>query len=394
MIAAPNRKTNIRTEAVAGITTFFTMVYVCVMLTVFFCLSLPISCNLPVAAMAPQAITIKATPWPEADALFRKDPRWLGGDDAYSIDLGAGRVLWLFADSFVATSPSGTRREAVMVRNTLAIQHGYDPSSAAIKFYWRMKKGKPASFFSESGKVWYWPGHGIRVDGRLLIFLMKIHATPGGLGFAAFGWRVVAIDNPDEEPSSWKLRWLPVPQNDLQVIVGSASVIRIDDFVYAFSAQEPAGKHDVYLVRWPLTKARKSDLREPYWWCGEKYGWVPQRLVRRRGAVVFSGAQTEFTVHWDTRLNRFLQVQTEGFGAANMAFRSADHLTGPWSSLETFYRPPDSDRAGTMVYAGKSHPALRGADLVFTYVVNRTGFGDLVNDTSVYYPRFLKGRVE
>jgi Domain of unknown function (DUF4185) len=363
------------------------------MLGIITCLSLLMSCQ-TAAPTQPQAITIKATSWPEADALFRTDPRWLGGDDAYSIDLGAGRILWLFADSFIATSPAGTRRESALVRNTLAIQHGYDPSSASIKFYWRMKDGKPASFFADSQKVWYWPGHGIRIDGRLLIFLMKIQATKEGLGFAAFGWSVVAIDNPDEEPSQWQLRWLPAPRNDLQVIVGSASVIRIGDFVYAFSAQEPTGKHDVYLVRWPFTKAREADLREPYWWCGEKDGWVSQKLVGRRGAVVFTGAQTEFTVHWDSGLHRFLQVQTAGFPTANMAFRSAAKLTGPWSTLAEFYRPPESARAGTVVYAGKSHPALAGADLVFTYVVNRTGFGDLVNDSSVYYPRFLKGRVE
>lgn len=365
-----------------------------VMLTIFACLSWLMGSSLMAAPTQPQAVMIKATPWPEADALFRKDARWLGGDDAYSIDLGAGRILWLFGDSFIATSPAGKRQESLMVRNTLAIQRGYDPSSASIKFYWRTKNRKPASFFAESPKVWYWPGHGIRVDGRLLIFLMKIHATKSGLGFEAFGWSVVAIDNPDDEPSHWKLRWLQVPQNDLQVIIGSASVIRINEFVYAFSTQESTAKHDVYLVRWPLAKAGEGDLREPYWWCGEKYGWVSQELVSRRASAVFSGAQTEFTVHRDPRLNRFIQVQTVGFGAANMAFRSADRLTGRWSSLENFYRPPESDRAGTMVYAGKMHPALTGSDLVFTYVVNRTDFGELVNDSSVYYPRFLKGRFE
>lgn len=364
------------------------------MLTIFACLSLVMSSALKTAPAQTQPIAIKATAWPEADALFRKDPRWLGGDDAYSIDLGKGRILWLFADTFIATSPAITRRESRMVRNTLAIQHGYDPSSASIKFYWRMKNKKPESFFAESKNVWYWPGHGIRVDGRLLIFLMKIRSSKKGLGFEPFGWSVVAIDNPDDEPSQWQPRWLPVPQNDLQVIVGSASVIRIGDFVYAFSVQEPAGKHDVYLVRWPLANAGQGDLSEPFWWCGEEHGWVSQKLVKGRAAVVFTGAQTEFTVHWDPRLSRFIQVQTEGFGGAYLAFRSAEKLTGSWTSLMKFYRPPDSDREGTMVYAGKSHPALSGSDLIFTYVVNRTGFGDLVNDPSVYYPRFVKGRFE
>ncbi|MEE8424717.1 MAG: hypothetical protein V3S11_02750 [Elusimicrobiota bacterium] len=29
----------------------------------------------------------KASPWPEADRLFRQDSRWLGGDGAYSVPL-------------------------------------------------------------------------------------------------------------------------------------------------------------------------------------------------------------------------------------------------------------------------------------------------------------------
>jgi hypothetical protein len=42
---------------------------------------------------------------PEADRLFHSDPRWLGADAAFSIDLGGGRVWWLFGDSFVANQP-------------------------------------------------------------------------------------------------------------------------------------------------------------------------------------------------------------------------------------------------------------------------------------------------
>jgi len=365
------------------------------MLTILFIsLASLFDCSQAPASGQPRAFTIAATAWPEADAMFRKDPRWLGGDDAYSVDLGGDRILWLFADSFVATSAAGTRRESVMVRNSLAIQHGRDPSLASIKFYWRVKSGKPASFFSESRKAWYWPGHGIRIGGKLLIFLMKLRASEKGLGFEAFGWSAVAIDNPEAEPLFWKLRWLPVPQNDLQIIVGAASVIRSGDFIYAFSVDERSGKHDVYLVRWPVTKAGAADLREPYWWCGEKYGWIVQNLARGKAAIVFSGAQTEFTVHWDSRAQRFLQVQTEGFGAAEMSHRWADSLTGGWSGLERFYHPPDSNRAGTMIYAGKAHPALSGSDLILTYVVNRTDFGELVNDPTVYYPRFLKGKFE
>jgi len=114
-------------------------------------------CSWPQSMPAQQtaAWTIAATPWPEADALFHQDPRWLGGDDAYSVDLGNGRVLWLFGDSFIATSAKRSRRESQMVRNSIAIQHGYDPATAKMEFFWRGRDQTPASFFAEKGGIWH-----------------------------------------------------------------------------------------------------------------------------------------------------------------------------------------------------------------------------------------------
>jgi hypothetical protein len=84
---------------------------------------------------------IQAKPRPEADILFRPNPKWLGSDDAYSIDLGNGRVLCLFADTFIATTEKNVRSESVMIRNSVGIQSGYDPSAATMQFFWRTQKG-------------------------------------------------------------------------------------------------------------------------------------------------------------------------------------------------------------------------------------------------------------
>jgi len=40
-------------------------------------------------------------------------------------------VLWLFGDSFVASKRGQQRSDSRMIRNTLAIQTGYDPSGAS-----------------------------------------------------------------------------------------------------------------------------------------------------------------------------------------------------------------------------------------------------------------------
>jgi hypothetical protein len=89
---------------------------------------------------------LSAQSWPEADLLFRNDPSWLGADDAYSIDLGNGRVLWLFADTFIALRPGGTRHQSKMIRNSVAIQQGLR-SFLGIDKILLARNARQASFF-------------------------------------------------------------------------------------------------------------------------------------------------------------------------------------------------------------------------------------------------------
>lgn len=125
------------------------------------------------AGLGSAPIKLSVSSWPEADALFRKDPRWLGGDGAFSVDLGGERTLWLFGDSFVATSAANERAESKMVRNSIAVQTGRDPAAADIVFHWRQSDGAPASFFAEDGAAWFWPMHGLRLETGLLLVLSR-----------------------------------------------------------------------------------------------------------------------------------------------------------------------------------------------------------------------------
>lgn len=332
---------------------------------------------------------IQAEPWPEADALFGTDPTWLGSDDAYSIDLGDGRVLWLFGDTFISTSFLNTRRLATMIRNSVAVQTGYDPSTASMAFYWRTDKGKPRSFFPEDDETWFWPGHGVVLDGKLIIFLMATRSTAEGIGFEHTGWRAVSISHAERAPSEWQLKWLDTPDNAFGLIV-SGSAMRIEGFLYAFGVREP--EHTIHVVRWPVSEVVDDDLSRPEWWAGEGAGWVAQHDLLESPAPLFAEGQTEFTVHYEPLLDRFLEIQTVGFGKADLAFRLADSPTGPWTPIEPFYRPQEWAMPRILIYAAKAHPHLVGADLVLTYATNTTPFARLVRRNDLYYPRFLRVR--
>lgn len=325
----------------------------------------------PVVADAPSSHLIQAEPWPEADALFRTDPKWLGSDDAYSIDLGDGRVLWLFGDTFISTSFLNTRRVSTVIRNSVAVQTGYDPSTASMAFYWRTERGKPRSFFPEDDETWFWAAHGVVLEDKLFIFLTATRATSEGISFEHTGLRAVSISHPERAPSEWELKWLDAPDNAFGLLV-SGSVIRMEGYVYAFSVQEP--DHTVHLVRWPMSEVMNDDLSQPRWWSGEEEGWIVQQELLEKPAPLFAEGQNEFTVHYEPRLNRFLEIQTVGFGRADLGFRLADSPTGPWTPIERFHRPEEWGMSEILIYAAKAHPHLTGADLVLTYATNTLPF--------------------
>ena len=331
---------------------------------------------------------IETKRWVEAEKLFRSDPRWLGGDGASSVDLQWGRVLWLFGDSFIDQSGSRSRRNAVLVRNSIAVQKGYDPSLARMRFSWKMKNRTPSSFFRQEGENWLWPASGIMINDRLLVFLMKIKKAKNDFGFEPCGWKAVLVTDLDKEPAAWPMKYLVSPQKK-GIIIGSGGAFVKGGFVYVFSTDWRDRK--VYLMRWPYRSAYKGDLAKPQWWAGSAAGWAEQSVSGPQPCSVLSGGQTEFSVEYVPRLKEYVQIQTFSLQNPCLAACTSASLTGPWSVRECFFSPAERNMQNLFIYAGKSHPCVQGADMVFTYVVNTGLKNRLMNDLSIYYPVVLKG---
>ncbi len=331
---------------------------------------------------------LAAEPWHQAEALFRRDAHWHGGDGASSVDLGAGRILWLFGDSFICDPGCSTRAQALLVRNSVALQQGSDPRYARVSFHWGERASGVGAFFDDRGPGWLWPVSGIRLGEVLLVFLMHILPDTNPLGFRVARSRAILIDNPDETPGAWNLHPLELPQNDFGVALGSGALIREGDHVYAFGTHRTT--HDIYLVRWRETDARQGALGRPEWWAGPTAGWQAPCVLRNAPVPLFSGGQMEFSVHYDRTLRHYVQVQADPFGTPGLRVRFSQALSGPWSPAARLYEPPQLDRSGLLVYAGKAHPALSGAGMVCTYAVNAHDYAHLVQDPSIYYPLFVR----
>lgn len=361
---------------------------------VFFSCLLPILASAACAAPGPPAPGASGEAWPEADALFHREPRWLGADAAYSIDLGHERSLWLFGDTFVATSDANVRSESVMVRNTIGVQSGRDPASAQMAFFWGAgSDGAPASYFAEDGEVWHWPQHGARLgeDGPLVVFLAAVRSEPGdGLGFTAAGFRAIVIDDPGADPASWSPRTVDLPLAPFDAVVGGA-VVRQDGWLIALATRFH-GQHVGYLARY-----REDDVvagsAEPEWWAGER-GWVAQVDLGGEPAVVIDDAGPECSLHFDAGLGRWVHVASRGFGATTIAVRVAERLEGPYSAPTDAFTPAESRAQDPFVYAGKAHPEIAAGpgELAVTYAANSFDFWSLFEPEgqSLYWPRFAR----
>lgn len=277
-----------------------------------------------------------------------------------------------------------------MVSNSVAIQTGTDPANSRIVFYWgRANDGGPAALFPDRGAERLWFGNGVRVGDRLVLFFARTIHTSAGLGFENVGWTAVMVENPDAEPSAWRVRQLETPANPLGIVVGFATVARLGEHVYALGSENPVKSHPIYAARWPADEVRRGNLRRPEWWAGERVGWAPDSSSAPRWPL-FENGQSELTIHVDQATQRFVEVQTQGFGPADVMMRAAPALTGPWSAPRMVYRPPEYYRPNVMIYAAKAHQHLTGGDLVLTYATNTFQFNEHLTDSLIYYPRFVR----
>jgi len=271
--------------------------------------------------------SLAAEPWPEADRLFL-DEHWQGGASAYSVDLGGGRVLWLFGDS---------RVDGARISNTIAIQTGLDPTSATMSFF-------PGQLVPDQGTRKLRPRGGARLGSGVILW------------FAAGddGWTGFWVPNPDEDPSLWRREETFLPATRFPVTLGTAVVVD-GSFVYAYGH----GDDRVYLARFDYGDAQGVDLSRPQWWSGE---WVSHTAFAPDGPSLFPGEAREQPAELSVSASPegFLAVHALG---ASIGARTAPALTGPWS-------PPCSALEIGDLGGATGHPELTGADLVITAIVD------------------------
>ena len=318
------------------------------------------------------------------NSFFKKDKYWRGADGAATVELGSGKILWLFSDTFIDQNGTGKRANAkTMIRNSIAIQDS-DSLNSGLTYYYRGTHQKPDDFFKVAGKNWFWTGHGIVIKDKLVVFLIEETSTNTGIGFEAIGWYVAIIDNPNDNPGNWIVDYFKGPET-FGVIVGSSAVLQNESYIYAFGVKEPA-THETYLLRFEERALINGALSNIEWWINNE--WIANVPEEPGASSLFIG-QTEFSVHYNPELQKYIQIQTYGIGKASIGYRLADQLKGPWSDPEIFFTPALNDDK-EFVYTANAHPELKSAGLMVTYNINNEDIGRLISNEDIYFPKVIE----
>ena len=93
-------------------------------------------------------------------------------------------------------------------------------------------------------------------------------------------------------------------------------------------------------------------------------------------------------------LKKFIQIQSFEFGEGKIGIRTSDSLQGKWSEPFIFYTPEYPGVKKPFMYAAKAHPELFGNGIYITYNVNSFYFGELMENQTIYFPKFILMKIE
>lgn len=351
----------------------------------------------PPGPCQPQPLEVLSSePWPQLERIFQRDEGGIGGDGAHSVELGDGRTLWLFSDTWVGSIRDGRRTDATIVNNSVALQRGPPgPPALAFSVAKSAADGSPTALLTPpDGHGWSWLQAGAVAGERLLLFLPQIERTddPGVFGFRSCGlWLASTSDFRGDDPLAWRFDLARFPHSEFtperERSFGCATLVH-DGFFYAYGTEDVLAEvreRHLILARVPLESATQPAA----WRFLASDGWQPDF---RRASRLFDHMGSEAAVLHQPARGRFVIVYSENGLSERVLGRWAADPSGPWSPPVELARCPEATRdAKLFTYAAKSHATFSTDDeLALSYVVNSLDFWQVARDASLYWPRFLR----
>jgi hypothetical protein len=331
-----------------------------------------------------------ATPAPDLDARFASAEGWLGADGIYSVALPGGRTAWIFSDTWTGILKEGRRAQPRMINNSVGITEG----TGTARFYYPTNAaGKAATLFTPpDGRGWYWPVAPVLDKGVLHLFAWRIEKTEGGgaFGFKAVGTAHTGIDNPSAEPTAWHQNWQDLPMPQTRPLFWGSCALAYNGYTYLYGYTENGEKGLAFQRHMLLARAPSGKLSDfASWRFYARGAWLEDVA---QAETLCPSVACEYTVTYIPARKRFLFVTHDMFLSPKIITRTAENPWGPWSDKREIYDCPEASGArGVFCYAAKHQPIFSDdATLVFSYAANGHEMKTVLNDPSLYVPRFIR----
>lgn len=351
-----------------------------------------------VLSAAAQSPFGEGRPAPKMTALFQQTNGWIGGDGVYSVALAPQRTLWLFSDTWIGAVRDGKRTNVTMVNNTLALQEGRG-ANARMEFIVRHDAdGKPVAFVTpEDGRGWFWLQAGARLQDRLFLFLPQFEKTgaPGAFGFRQIGESLGIVTNPLAPPLEWRIQQHKLPCTEFSAerhrTFGSAVLVD-GGYVYIYGIDEDirGRKLERYSTVARVPTNRVADFSAWRYYAGGEWDADFRKATR-----IADQMATEYSVSIQRKLGQYVLVYTDRGLSPKIQVRTSPTPWGKWSDPITVYHCAEMSRDKRLFcYAAKAHPTQITDDvLMISYVVNSYDVSQVIDDASLYWPRFVRVQV-
>ncbi|MBX9720939.1 MAG: DUF4185 domain-containing protein, partial [Candidatus Obscuribacterales bacterium] len=323
----------------------------------------------------------------DLDSQFLQDKMWSGSDGAYSVDLGNGKAVWLFSDTFIGLISGGKRQHNAMINNSIGIQ---DLKAGKMSFFWKQSK-KAASFFPGGKGYWLWLGDGVLYNNKLYCFAKRISAIPGHEGEPfGFVWKkdeLIVVENPKDDPSVWRSRHLLLPFTTNNLHVGTACMLD-GQMLYVMGLNEK--KKQSLLTRISLKHLEELQVNSFEFLQNDNLKNAHWSKSISACTPLFDQSAAEASI---CKIgNKYVCIFHSSGAGDRIVARTARNIIGPWSAEKLLYTVPENLCKRGMCYAAKGHPEqpCRDGSMIVTFLINPGKLEAHDKDPYAYFPRAVE----
>jgi hypothetical protein len=358
----------------------------------------------------------------EWNQLFIRNQGWFGGDGIFGIPMDgkefvpAGEntvTLFTFGDTMIGNHDGNVldTNSFYMVNNSVGYLVGNKPDPEKMSFHFDQdERGDPKPLFvpdtpgSEEGD-YYWLGDGFvntEADSTLYIFAYLIHekdtAGEGGFAFEQIGVNLIAIPNGSQPPFREHIQ-IETPLFDMgsETSFGSAIYVNTesagapdpDGYIYVYAMSKINNIKSLIVGR--VLPDSFTDFGDWRFWNGNE--WDPEM---KNSAALAEHVSNEMSVSPlpDGRILLTYQFMTMG---KDVAIQTGSSLTGPFDEMQSIWQTTENDQdKDYFTYNAKAFPHLSAeGEVLLSYNVNSFDFwNDVLNDPTLYRPRFIIWKIE